>query len=357
MKFTTPQLIREKNIFHTKRESIANALNRQYIRNVGRLVENMEQSPIDPLIKYKKSICPPKTTFTFEKISMSDLRKIVSKMKGTGSMGVDDISLKSIKQAQRELEPLLLHLINRSIATTTFPDVLKISKVVPIQKVGKDPTLAEGWRPVNILTAVSKVMERVFLHQMSKHMEQNELVDQSHHGAVKNKSTQTLMSELHDKLMEDDLNEKESILLILDQSKAYNVIPHDILLRKLEALGYQPQALKMMESFLANRKQLVQLEGARSGLLACGPRSVIQGSTLSCILYMVYILDMPQLFHTKRHEPREHRECGEPDLKTFVDDAYIQTLRKQDKTFGRNYIRNYENCGNLHESKQTSIEY
>ena len=294
-KVTTPQILKENNNFHTKSENIANSLNRQYVRKTASLIENMEPATQDPLTKYKNSIKQPKTTFTFKKINVSDLRKTMNNMKGTGSMGYDDLSLKTIKQVQKEVEPILLHLINRCIATTTFPNTLKISKIVPIQKPKKDPTLVEGWRPVNILNSISKIIERVFLLQMSQHMEENDLIDQSHHGAVKKKSTQTLISELHDKLVEDDANGKESILLILDQSQAYDVIPHDILLRKLEAVGYQPQALKMMRSFLSDRKQLVQVEGARSELLACGPRSVIQGSTLSCILYLVYILDMPQL--------------------------------------------------------------
>ena len=320
-KVTTPQILRENNIFHTKSENIANSLNRQYVRNITSLIENMDEATQDPLIKYKNSIKPPKSTFTFKKINISDLRKTMNCMKGTGSMGYDDLSLKTIKQEQKEVEPILLHLINRCITTTTFPNTLKIS------------TLVEGWHPVNILTSISKIIERVFLYQMTSHMEENELIDQSHHGAVKKKSTQTLISELHDKLVEDDSQEKESILLILDQSKAYDVIPHDILLRKLEAVGYQPQAIKMMRSFLINRKQLVQVEGARSELLTCGPRSVIQGSTLSCILYLVYILDMPQLFHEMRHEPKEHRECKNQDLKTFVDDAYIQAMKTPNKTF------------------------
>ena len=125
----------------------------------------------------------------------------------------------------------------------------------------------------------------------------------------------------------------EKVLLILDQSKAYNVIPHDILLKKLQVLGFTSQALKLMRSFLSQWQQLVQLEATRSEILSMGPYSVIQGSTLSCILYLAYILDMPQLSHTSIHNPQEQEECKSTDLKTFVDDAFLVATKKPGQTF------------------------
>ena len=89
----------------------------------------------------------------------------------------------------------------------------------------------------------------------------------------------------------------------------------------------------MMHSFLSQRRQLVQLESARSEILLTGPYSVIQGSTLSCILYLTYILDMPQLFHTKLHTPQEQEDCSATDLKTFVDDAFLVATKQPNQTF------------------------
>ena len=163
-------------------------------------------------------------------------------------MGWDDISMRSIKQAQKELQPLILHLLNKTILTTTFPNLLKIAKVIPIEKAGKDRTTAEGWHPVNILPALSKIAERVYLDQMSRHMEVNNFIGPNHHGAIKRKSTQTLILELHDKIIEDSTNGIESVLMIIDQSKAYEVVPHDLLLKKLSILGFQPQSLKLLAS-------------------------------------------------------------------------------------------------------------
>ena len=155
---------------------MASALNRKYILNIKKLMTEMESSPVDPLDNYQKIIPQDLTTFTFKQISMHQLREIIRRMKSTGSSGEDNISVRTIKQAQKELEPLLLRLVNRTILTREYPKALKTTKIVPIEKSGKPKTTASGWRPVNIVAALSKVIERVFLQQILQHMDTNKLI-------------------------------------------------------------------------------------------------------------------------------------------------------------------------------------
>ena len=152
------------------------------------------------------------------------------------------------------------------------------------------------------MTSLFKVLECTLLAQMLAHMERNNLISHSHHGSVKGKSTQSFISEIHDLLLEDLCHGKETALLILDHSKAYNVICHKTLLSKLEIIGYRPQEVTIMKSFLSDRRQFVQLKGKRSEILEVGLRSVMQGSTLSCVLFLMYILDDAYLKVTKRPE-------------------------------------------------------
>ena len=107
-KFVSPQVIREGKMQHTKHIAMANSLNRQYVCKINRIIEEMDSSPINPLVNYSKSIPDETTTFTFTRVNMSDLRKQISTMKGTGSMGFDDVSMRNIKDAQRQLEPIIL---------------------------------------------------------------------------------------------------------------------------------------------------------------------------------------------------------------------------------------------------------
>ena len=96
--FQSPQIIVEGSKHHTSHKAIADSLNRQYVRRVNKLIEEMGP-PLDPLISYSEYIGEIKSTLTFKKIAMSEMRLILMKIKGTNSMGQDDISLKSIKQA------------------------------------------------------------------------------------------------------------------------------------------------------------------------------------------------------------------------------------------------------------------
>ena len=146
------------------------------------------------------------------------------------------------------------------------------------------------------------------------------------------KSTQSIVSEIHDKLLDNLENDTDSALVVLDQSKAYDVVCHSILLRKLEALGFKNQALNMMKSYLGDRKQFVQVEGQRLDKLVIGPRSVIQGSTMSCTMFLIFILDLPNMFHVtcgEVHDPLEQRTCKEPNSKIFVDNTFIHVKRKE----------------------------
>ena len=179
---------------------------------------------------------------------------------------------------------------------------------------------------------VSKLVEKTLLKQILDHLKRNKLIPHPHHGAVENKSTQSLVLDLHDTLLEDYNNDTETALLVIDQSKAYNLVKHEILLGKLEIIGFNPKSIQTMKSYLENRKQFVEVQGSRSGNLIVGPQSVTQGSTLSCVFYLIYILDLPFIFHDQKHYPEEFLKCPNEKLKSYIDDNYIQVYKNKNST-------------------------
>ena len=195
---------------------------------------------------------------------------------------------------------------------------------------------------MNVIAAILKVIKRILLHQMLDYLDNNDVIHKSHHGAVKGRLTQTLVTEIHDWLLENKTREQEAALLILDQSKAYKIIDHEILLQKMDILGFKNQAVKIMKSFLQDRKQLVQVEGHRSEVIVTGPHSVIQGSSLSCLLYLIFILDFPDIFHNQNHEPITMRYCKKTNLKTYIDDAFILIQKEKDKEIGQSITETME---------------
>ena len=227
--------------------------------------------------------------------------------------------------------------------------------MVPIQKTDKDSTSAEGWRPVNVISAISKVVERTLLFQILDHLNENDLIDHSHHGAIKHKSTQTLIVELHDTLVEAMEQGKDNILIALYQSKAYEIIDHEILIKKLGIIGYQNQATEIMASFLGMRKTYVHIQGQDSEMLLRGPNSVVQGSTLGGALFLIYVLDMPHIFHEEVHNPIEYNKCTKPNLKTVVDDCFGIAQKPNDKTLQQTVIDTMNRIENYTQSNRLSL--
>ena len=263
---------------------------------------------------------------------MSELRSILSSMRPTSSTANDHISMKSILQVRRQVEPQLLNLTNQILTTSQYPKNLKITKIIPIPKPPKDVMRIEGWRPINIVPAISKIVEKVILKQMMKHLLDNNLIHPNHHGSVKNHSTQTLVLDLHDRLVEALETGEEVALLQLDQSKAYDLISHHILLEKLRILKFSEKTILTIQSYLHERRQYVQIENADSDVLLVGPKSVTQGSTLSCLFYLIFILDIPSICQEPDLPQSSANREKQPNIDTFVDDNFVRITKPVNDT-------------------------
>ena len=93
-----------------------------------------------------------------------------------------------------------------------------------------------------------------------------------------------------------------------------------------------------MKSFLEN--QYVQVDGFQSANLLVGPNSVVQGSVLSCALYLVFILDLPELFHSEKHDPIQDRKYQQTSIKTFIDDTFLKINKENNKEMETTILEN-----------------
>ena len=109
----------------------------------------------------------------------------------------------------------------------------------------------------------------------------------------------------------------------MDQSLAYDLVDHRILLQKLETLGLDRLSIQLMRSYLENRQQSVQVESFISPPLMSGPRSVIQGSALSCVLYIIFTLDLPLIFDTESIQINHEEYTSHPTSTTYIDDNFV----------------------------------
>ena len=123
------------------------------------------------------------------------------------------------------------------------------------------------------------------------------LISHHHHGSTPGHSPVTALLSIYQNLIDNAEEGDMSALIALDQSAAYDIVDHPLLLQKLKLIGMGPDTLAWMVSFLEGRSQVVEIEGFQSPPLSQTPCSIIQGSVGSCILYQLFTVDLPQALH------------------------------------------------------------
>ena len=318
---------------------IANAINiAQISRNI-RLHRDIPKSNIDHQQNYKKLVKNKNLDFKLKTINMNELKKVIKEIKPGSSAGVDGISSKTLKQIIKPLLPALLNLVNTSMTTATYPNILKTSRIVPLRKNNKPENDPISYRAVNILPSIDKVIDKVICKQLTRHLTSNNLILQQHHGSVKNRSTMTAILSMLDEWSEALEKGDNSAIMVLDQSAAYDVICHTKLIEKLKILGLDQNAILYFKDYLQGRRQTVTVDTFQSQTLETGPLSVCQGSTLSGLLYLVYTLDYP-LIHTKNILTiEEYDKSVQPKTTTFVDDSIVRIHLEDDPNRHNEQIR------------------
>ena len=268
---------------------ISNEFN-NFFTNIGNEISNS----IYPTIKTYNDYVPINQnipTLDLGNTGPIHIADIVKSLQPKKSTDVDGLSMYHIKKIINEINVPLAHIFNMSLSKGIFPDKLKTAKVVPIFKMGRKD-LCDNYRPISLLSTLSKILEKIVLIQLTNHLEINKLIYKHQYGFQNNKSTEHSLLHLSN-FINTALNEnKYCIGVFLDLKKAFDVCSHKILLNKLKKLGIKNTALKWFESYLKNRNQVVEINGKNSDRNDINI-SVIQGSILGPTLFLCFINDLP----------------------------------------------------------------
>ena len=271
----------------TQTDDIANHFN-NYFAGIGPLlsstINNQNKTHSDYL--KERILC----SFSFSLVTPDEVKKIISGFTPKSSSGVDNMSMKLLKRIENAILWPLTLVINQSLTTGIFPDKLKVAKVVPLFKKGNEH-LPDNYRPISLLSSISKVFEKVVYDQVYRYFKSNSLFYISQYGYRNDHSTEMACLEFIDRVMHDLDNRKIPIAIFLDLSKAFDTIDHAILLDKLKYYGINGLALSWFESYLNNRTQFVEVDDTRSSSKPIHT-GVPQGSILGPLLFIIYINDM-----------------------------------------------------------------
>ena len=283
---------------------------------------------------------PIRNSFFLGPITRLDVIYYIFMLKKKKSQDINEISTELLQYVACPIAAALSHIFTISAQTGIYPEIFKMSKIIPIFKSGdmKDMSCHRG---VTITDNISKVFEKIVNDRLTNFLDQNNFFYSHQYGFLKHRSTNHAVIDFINHIS-DNLNQGNIALgLFMDVEKCFDCISHPILFKKLENAGVRGTALSWFKSFFANRTQKVKIGDDFSENTCNIDISTFQGSVLGVLLFIIFINDV--------------HNCTDAFADLFADDISTITVAKNLNDLMIKANRDLDNLSNWYKANKLSI--